>query len=195
MMPDHSVEEVNFYFKNCLIVSSNDHNGFSEMNNVDSDSDTISNKIISGDNTETRDQSTIADDGQAASSVTRDICKSYYQNVKDDTWNSSEMAPVNRFLESQKSKKSDTLSNVKATCCSVCGKIFRSTRDLANHKFKVHSRDTKQFQCSKCDRMFYHKYDLNKHVLDTHSGSNYTCEKCKSCFKTRYNLNRHSKKC
>ena len=203
IMPDHSLKEVNYGLKNCLLVPSNDYLGELRWINIDSESDTMrisgrDNSMETGDLCKSGYQ--ILSNDAPTSSETRYICNGDYQNVNDDASNSCEINSVNRFQEGPKQilcNRREKLSNVKdkTTCCPYCGKLFKSSRDLANHKYKVHSRNTKLYQCTKCDKNFYHNFDLNKHINDKHNGSKFKCDKCKSSFKTRFNLNRHAKKC
>lgn len=178
-MPDHTVKEVKCCLKNCFSVCSEDLTG----KLIESD---VWDSINSINNTET----------------TKDMFNSYYPNVTDLNL-SSEHFPINDIPEGLKQIPIDPPKNIKLisikekiTCCYLCGKSFKSSKDLANHKYRVHPNNARKlFQCFVCDKRFLHNFDLNKHKKETHSGSNYKCDKCNKCFKTKFNLNRHLKTC
>ncbi|XP_067635463.1 zinc finger protein 208-like [Eurosta solidaginis] len=73
--------------------------------------------------------------------------------------------------------------------CGVCGKNFKTTRDLKRHK--LYHSDDKPHKCDLCEKRFIKAAFLNYHMR-THTGEKpYKCKYCERCFTTTSVLNTH----
>lgn len=74
--------------------------------------------------------------------------------------------------------------------CEMCGKIFKSHRNLYDHIRRVHTRE-KKHTCTHCGIKFIQKYMLSVH-LRTHTGVRpYKCELCEKTFIRSDSLKEH----
>ncbi|XP_075775892.1 zinc finger protein 783-like [Pelodiscus sinensis] len=107
---------------------------------------------------------------------------------------------------------------VRVFVCAECGKSFRSRQHLALHQ-RDHAGEgpglpppgeraapkhgprppapgqagSKPYQCSECERSFYHRSSLRKHHL-SHTGERpYACPECRKSFKQKVSLVLHQR--
>ncbi|XP_067635462.1 uncharacterized protein [Eurosta solidaginis] len=73
--------------------------------------------------------------------------------------------------------------------CDVCGKHFKTTRDINRHK-RIHSGE-KPHKCDYCEKRFIQSTAL-RHHMRTHTGEKpCKCKYCDLCFTTRKIMNTH----
>ena len=76
--------------------------------------------------------------------------------------------------------------------CSVCYKRFALLSELNSH-YNIHTGDT-HYECEICDYKTYHKHNLSAHmVIHSLETQKHTCSKCQKVYKRKTNLNRHLK--
>ncbi|XP_037876911.1 zinc finger protein 235 isoform X1 [Bombyx mori] len=82
---------------------------------------------------------------------------------------------------------------LRTTClCDVCGKVFKNTERLKNHK-TTHSK-LKPYTCGVCNKTFAKKFHLKVHE-NTHTGERkHSCGVCGQSFVQRSSLLRHNKR-
>jgi uncharacterized C2H2 Zn-finger protein len=83
-------------------------------------------------------------------------------------------------------------SDPNSVSCNICGKFFKSNRNLRYHEI-VHTSD-KNLKCQLCPKMFKRSGDLNRHVRE-HDGLRFECGLCLGTFKRRDYLKQHQQKC
>ena len=74
--------------------------------------------------------------------------------------------------------------------CEYCGHTTKTDKQMKNHYYKKHFNTEKSFECSKCDKSFNRKTDLNKHFL-VHSNVRLSCKVCPKSFKRESDLKIH----
>ncbi|KAK7097707.1 uncharacterized protein [Littorina saxatilis] len=95
-----------------------------------------------------------------------------------------------------KDLKRHLLTHEKAeNCCDICGKMYKGTRTLAEHK-RTHETDYKkpEFPCDFCQKTFSTKYVLAYHVKSEHLGmkKTYLCPTCGKSFSQKNSYLQHA---
>lgn len=98
-----------------------------------------------------------------------------------------------RNIRVHKSNKKIVDSTIKKLTCTYCGKQFKNEKYFLKH---VHC--PKIFICSKCNRRFKRKWELNVHYKAYHTNErNFKCEICGKGFLIKqllkYHQARHAK--
>ena len=82
-------------------------------------------------------------------------------------------------------------SNVYSHVCETCGRSFKDSKGLYNHK-QIHNN--KNFACETCGKRFLRESALNSHRL-IHSGVKpYACTICWAEFRMKKNLATHQRR-
>ena len=72
-----------------------------------------------------------------------------------------------------------------------CGKRFRTSSELKNHKL-YHGEVARSYACHFCSSAFVEKRHLDRHIRRVHTGvRNFPCDHCDKSFYEKYELNYH----
>ena len=75
-----------------------------------------------------------------------------------------------------------------------CGKRFRTSSELKNHKL-YHGEVARSYSCHFCSSAFVEKRHLDRHIRRVHTGvRNFLCEYCDKTFYEKYELNYHCRR-
>ncbi|XP_045448628.1 zinc finger protein 266-like [Melitaea cinxia] len=109
----------------------------------------------------------------------------------------------NRVIKSQKCAtcgdtfeyKSELMLHLKkhrtAGMCKICGRVFRTERNLAAHLAAHTSSSSKSYTCKVCGRSYNTSSNLKTHSVTHSSERPYKCPYCKKCFKRNQDLKFH----
>ena len=76
--------------------------------------------------------------------------------------------------------------------CDMCGRTYRTLKQLKSHKWSKHKIEEKHFKCCECEKQFMHKHELTKHMF-RHMKPTFVCEFCDKVLKRRKALVEHYK--
>ena len=75
-----------------------------------------------------------------------------------------------------------------------CGKRFRTSSELKNHKL-YHGEVARSYACHFCSSAFVEKRHLDRHIRRVHTGvRNFPCDHCEKSFYEKYELNYHCRR-
>ena len=83
----------------------------------------------------------------------------------------------------------NVVADDKAYHCDVCGKDFRRSDQLLNHK--ASHVDTRQFGCDSCGKTFKTRKQCMKHIRTMHAPASHTCQHCGKGFARVERLRSH----
>jgi hypothetical protein len=108
---------------------------------------------------------------------------------------SSSLRKIKEKIEkkSKKPLKKRVFNREDGPQCDVCLRRFDCSRNLRNHKARIHEGKTsKDFECPKCHKKFSLKGDLNRHDKTVHLKlREHVCEVCGRAFGLNANLQAH----
>lgn len=86
------------------------------------------------------------------------------------------MPPIKEKLKS-KVKKVKSVKNSKKEiashecCCELCGRMFKSQKNLNVHILEQHSKTIRKLKCPLCEYLSPRKTNIRKHFTETHGTS------------------------
>ncbi|XP_055522416.1 zinc finger protein 429-like [Wyeomyia smithii] len=86
-----------------------------------------------------------------------------------------------------------THSDVERYRCDICGKDYKSTTNLNQHKKYHTSHEDELLKCPDCGKGFVYRYALVKHMTTHSNEREFECDICGKSYKTATNLYDHRK--